>query len=176
MTATIAGMRPDPRIRQEQRQTVVDLYREATGRRQGAIVFLAGESGSGASETLTDLGEALRSEKIKPFVVSYSFAGDQYAPNTAEDKKYSQWMAAIGELLAAPALFSAPLTGPFLGIFAQLLQSGAVVWDVFSAMAKTDLPRDGNSALLLKKCLRQAAERRPTVCCSIELTRAAHTC
>ncbi len=164
MTATIAGMRPDPRIRQEQRQTVIDLYREVADRKQGAIVFLAGEPGSGASETLTDLGEALRSEKNKPFVVSYSFAGDQYAANTPESKKYSQWMSAIGELLAAPALFSAPLTGPFLGIFAQLLQSGAVVWDAFSAMAKTDLPRDGNLALLLKRCLRQAAERRPTVC------------
>ena len=80
MDATIAGMRPDPRVRQPQLREIMELYRDVAHRKQGAIVFLAGEPGCGRSATLAALGEALRAEKDKPFIVSGVIAAGQYTP------------------------------------------------------------------------------------------------
>ena len=51
MPATIQGYRPDPRIRQTQLAELQRIYGEVVHRQQGAIVFLAGEEGSGRRDT-----------------------------------------------------------------------------------------------------------------------------
>ncbi len=51
MPATIQGHRPDPRIRQTQRAELQRIYGEVVHEQQGAIMFLAGEEGSGRRAT-----------------------------------------------------------------------------------------------------------------------------
>jgi len=47
MSATVAGMRPDPRIRRAQLAELMGIYRGVANCKQGAIVFLGGQAGSG---------------------------------------------------------------------------------------------------------------------------------
>lgn len=51
MPATIQDYRPDPRIRQTQLAELHRLYGDVVKQQQGAIVFLAGEAGSGRQAT-----------------------------------------------------------------------------------------------------------------------------
>jgi hypothetical protein len=47
MPAMIQGYRPDPRVRQPQLAALRRIYGDVVKQQQGAIVFLAGEEGSG---------------------------------------------------------------------------------------------------------------------------------
>ena len=156
-------MRPDPRtvfLSASNSSISTMMWPREKG---GTIVFLAGEPGSGASETLADLGEALRSEKSKPFVVSYTFAGDQYVSNTQRARSiHSGWAPSVN-CWPAP-LFTDPLTGPFPWVLRSIADNPGRWCGMPSVQWPKRIFADGNSALLLKKCLRQAAERRPTVC------------
>ncbi len=55
MPAMIQGYRPDPRIRQTQLAELRRVYGEVV-KQQGAIVFLAGEEGSGRQCRITPAG------------------------------------------------------------------------------------------------------------------------
>lgn len=63
MSTTIAGMRPDPRIRQAQLEELVGIYRDVARPTTGAIAFLAGQVGSGRSTTLAAPSATLSAER-----------------------------------------------------------------------------------------------------------------
>ena len=54
MPATIQDYRPDPRIRQTQLAELHRLYGDVVKQQQGAIVLLAGETGSGRQAALAE--------------------------------------------------------------------------------------------------------------------------
>lgn len=74
MPATIQGHRPDPRIRQTQLAELQRIYGDVVRRQQGAIVFLAGEEGSGRQATLQALREALSEDRGHPTVIAGTLA------------------------------------------------------------------------------------------------------
>ena len=164
MSAMIAGMRPDPRIRNAQLAELMGIYRDVASRKQGAIVFLGGQPGSGRSATLAALAEALAAEHPKPTIIAATLAGGQYTPLAADQQEHLKALGVVGELLAIPALFTDPLFGPVVGLIAQLLQAGAATREYAKQNSRMDPQGPGDPVLLLKRTLRQAAEHRPVVC------------
>ncbi len=169
----IAGNRPDPRIRRPQLQQMLDLYRTVQQRGHGRVIFLAGDPGSGRSATLNALAQSLQEEtRPRPHVIAASFQDGSYNPVGVSHSNLQEIVGFLGELLAVPAIFTDPLTGPLLGLMAQLLQLGAVSGDFVRSLARSDPFARTNPGLMLIRLLRQATTQQPVVCILDQIDRA----
>ena len=164
MSQTIAGMRQDPRVRQDALEQLLSIFDEVARRRRGTVVFLMGQAGSGRNATLRELVAALKQSPHHPHVIAGSMTSGVYTPIAEGKTAYAQTLATLGEAIALPAIFLDPLLGPVFGVVAQLLQAGAASWQTFKEMTRSATPRSLDVALLLKSALREAAAKRPTVC------------
>ena len=173
MNSTIAGNRPDPRIRTAQLDQLLNTYQTVVQKHFGTLTFLAGDEGSGRSATLNAFCQTLREQtNPRPKVVAVSFADGTYTPTNPERQNYTNTITFVGGLLGLPAaLMGSPVAG-VLGLVAQLIEVGAVSVEATREVVQKTLSVQGNPALLLKQALRQATEQTPVVCLIERIDRA----
>lgn len=137
---------------------IVDIFRQVVKNSSGRIVFLAGSSYSGRSDTLWAIEERLSREKPKPASIKGSCTDGRHIP---VEVSYEKETALIGETLELSVKVLSKVT-PSVGELAdfalQMIKTGLAAKSAMSVSSNTIYSPDD-----LKELIRLGAESGPLV-------------
>jgi tetratricopeptide (TPR) repeat protein len=147
-------------------EKAVSLFNTIFRERQGRIIFMAGESGSGRSMTLKSIQESLSRESIKPVILAGHFRRGQYEP-WEKQKPAGVSTKDIFEMITKAVSFSSnaadPKTKSILLLANQLVQASVGAGNLIKKFLSEPKPRL-DTPESMKELLRAVASEGPVVC------------
>jgi tetratricopeptide (TPR) repeat protein len=123
----------------------------------GAIVFLAGDDGSGRGNVLAATAAELEHVRQGPLILAGRFDEGRYVAQTHAESATESGAALVGAVLEA-----ASTVQPLVGLAGQLV-SASLAAHAFVSRLREQGHRE-NPIALVPRLLRAAAEEQPTVC------------